>query len=290
MANYQKAEKILIKNHPELDEKWLQDRIAEDPAILGLGDVILKDRERIQPAAGRLDLLLQSANVDAPKRYEVEVQLGKTDEKHIIHTIEYWDIERKMYPQYDHCAVIVAEEVTGRFLNVIGLFGGSIPLIALQVSAIKVGEHLTLTFTRVVDEIRRGLDDDGPDPVALANRAYWEESNKTMLEVADEALGILRTFDASLELSYNKAYIGLTRQGRANNFVYFEPRKNNAVVCIKLPQSEDLDKEFEEAELVLLPYDARYGAYRPRLSKGDLTKHGGLIRKVLEMAYKNAIE
>ena len=49
-------------------------------------------------------------------------QLGKTDESHIIRTIEYWDIERKRYPQYDHTAVIVAEEITSRFLNVIGLF------------------------------------------------------------------------------------------------------------------------------------------------------------------------
>jgi hypothetical protein len=44
-----------------------------------------------------LDLLLQDA--DGNRRYEVEVQLGKTDESHIIRTIEYWDIERKRYPQ-----------------------------------------------------------------------------------------------------------------------------------------------------------------------------------------------
>ena len=30
--------------------------------ILGLGDVVLKDKERIQPRAGRLDLLLQAAD------------------------------------------------------------------------------------------------------------------------------------------------------------------------------------------------------------------------------------
>ena len=60
--------------------------------MLGLGDVILKDKERIQPHAGRLDLLLQDA--DGSRRYEVEVQLGATDENHIIRTIEYWDLER----------------------------------------------------------------------------------------------------------------------------------------------------------------------------------------------------
>jgi len=54
-----------------------------------LGDLIVKDKERIQPGAGRLDLLLQDP--DTNLRYEVEIQLGKTDESHIIRTIEYWD-------------------------------------------------------------------------------------------------------------------------------------------------------------------------------------------------------
>lgn len=43
----------------------------------------------------------------------------------MIRTIEYWDIERKRYPQYEHCAVIIAEDITSRFLNVIQLFNGS---------------------------------------------------------------------------------------------------------------------------------------------------------------------
>lgn len=59
-----RSERVLLQNHPTLDEKWVQDRIAENPAILGLGDLVLKDRERIQPKAGRLDLLLQDADSD----------------------------------------------------------------------------------------------------------------------------------------------------------------------------------------------------------------------------------
>jgi hypothetical protein len=51
--------KIPLKNHPEITEKFIQEKIATEPEILGLGDLILKDKERIQPGAGRLDLLLQ---------------------------------------------------------------------------------------------------------------------------------------------------------------------------------------------------------------------------------------
>jgi len=156
--------------HPELSERWVQERIAEDPSILGLGDVILKDKERIQTAAGRLDLLLQEA--DSSRRYEVEVQLGKTDESHIIRTIEYWDIERKRYPQYDHTAVLVAEDITSRFLNVIGLFNGTIPLMAIQMRAVQLGNSVSLVFTTVLDQVRLGLVDEDEETHEATDRTY----------------------------------------------------------------------------------------------------------------------
>ena len=89
-----KPERISLKEHPQRNEKWVQDRIAEAPSILGLGDLVLKDRSEAQPHAGRLDLLFQDAEED--RRYEVELQLGRTDESHIIRTIDM-DIERRRY-------------------------------------------------------------------------------------------------------------------------------------------------------------------------------------------------
>ena len=111
---YVKPGRIWLKTHPDLTEKWLQDRIGEDPSLLGLGDLVLRDRERPQAGAGRLDLLLQDA--EANRRYKVEIQLGRTDESHIIRTIEYWVIERKRYPQYEHIAVIVAADILAEAL------------------------------------------------------------------------------------------------------------------------------------------------------------------------------
>ncbi len=72
---YTKPELITLANHSEFNERWVQERIAEDPSLLGLGDIILKDKERKQHQAGRLDLLCQ--DVESKRRYEIEVQLGK---------------------------------------------------------------------------------------------------------------------------------------------------------------------------------------------------------------------
>ena len=128
MAKLISLDRISLKNHPNIKEDMIQKFIFDNPKVLGLGDLTPIQREKIQPSGGRLDLLF--ASTDNETRYEIEIQLGATDPSHIIRTIEYWDIEKRRYPQYDHCAVIVAEEITGRFMNVISLFNGSIPLIA----------------------------------------------------------------------------------------------------------------------------------------------------------------
>ena len=49
---YIKPERIALARDPVLNERWVQERIADDPSLLGLGDLILKDQERRQPKAG----------------------------------------------------------------------------------------------------------------------------------------------------------------------------------------------------------------------------------------------
>ena len=255
--DFVKPRRIWLQKHPTLDEKWVQQWIAEDPETLGLGDLVLRDKERHQPHAGRLDLLLQDPESD--RRYEVEVQLGRTDESHIIRTIEYWDIEKKRYPRYEHCAVIVAEDITSRFLNVIGLFNGRIPLVAIQMQVLEVGDKTTIVFTKVLDQIALGEEDDDGDYEA-ANREGWEEyAGKKTLAMMDQCSEILRAFDADLDLNYTQGYVGLVKGGRVNNFVIFGPRKNVLRVEPRLPQSEDLRDELDSSGLDLMGYDAAWG-------------------------------
>jgi hypothetical protein len=285
--NFTRSERISLKLHPELNEKWVQELIPSDPSILGLGELVLRDKERSQPRAGRLDLLLQDP--DTKRRYEVEIQLGPTDEAHIIRTIEYWDIERKRYPQYEHCAVLVAEDITSRFLNVVALFNGMIPLIALQLQTLRVGDHTTLIFTKVMDELSRGLVDEDEDAEAApTDRAYWEKrGTKATVQLADELLGVAREFDPSLELKYNKFYIGLSKEGQAFNFAVFRPRKSTINVEIKLTRAEEIDAKIEQAGIEALEYAARWGAYRLSLHRDDIARHRALLKELMQAAYQS---
>ena len=281
---FAKFEPVSIRNHAELNEKWVQDRIAEDPAILGLGDVVLKDRERIQPKAGRLDILLQDA--ESNRRYEVEIQLGATDESHIIRTIEYWDIERKRYPQYEHTAVIVAEDITSRFLNVINLFNGMIPLIAIQMRALQSGGKVGLVFTTVVDLLSLGLVDEDEEVQEPTDRAYWEaRGSKKTVGMADQLLGFAKQHDASLELKYNKFYIGLARNGEPRNFMVFRPKKEFIRFEVRLKNTPETQERLDSAGLDVMDYDSRWGYYRIRLQPGEIDKHKAILAEIIAEAY-----
>jgi Domain of unknown function (DUF5655) len=284
---YVKPERIYLKNHSEFGERWVQERIAEDPSLLGLGDLVLKDKERRQPRRGRLDLLLQDP--ESYERYEVEIQLGKTDEAHIIRTIEYWDEERKRYPQYDHFAVIVAEDITSRFLNVINLFNGQIPLIALQMSALRIEDRISLIFTTVIDVQLLGLVDEDEEVQVPADRAYWENrASKATLSLADKLLEMLQEWDDQLSLNYRKGHIGLARNGRPNNFVAFIPRKDWLTLYSKLERSDELEAQIEDSDIDW-KYDSRYRQYQLQLGKESFKEHVTLLRGLLREAYEASL-
>jgi hypothetical protein len=282
---YVKAGKLDLKKHSEFSERWVQQRIAEDPSLLGLGDVILKDQERAQPGAGRLDLLFQDP--DASLRYEVEVQLGPTDESHIVRTIEYWDIERKRYPQYDHVAVLVAEDVTSRFLNVISLLNGAIPLVAIQLNAIKIDDKVTLISTTVLDQRTAGLAVEDEEEQEVTDRAYWEKrGTPATVKLADQILEIARSFDQSLQIKYNKFYMGITKDGQPLNFVICRAQKQALRVEPRLKRDEDIEAKLEDAGLDVMEYSSRTGRYRIRLTKGDVDKHRDLLAEILGQAFE----
>ena len=143
---YVRPKIVSMKHDSDITEADIQSLIADDPGVLGLGTLTAVAREVTLPGGGRLDVLLEDG--ESATRYEVEIQLGKTDPSHIIRVIEYWDLQRRLYPQYDHIAVIVAEDITSRFLNVISLFNGVIPVVAVQMTAAEVDERRTVIFTK----------------------------------------------------------------------------------------------------------------------------------------------
>lgn len=277
-------ERISLKDSMDVNEKMIQDYIFENPACLGLGDLSALTKEKTQPAGGRLDLLMAD---DDNTRYEIEIQLGETDPSHIIRTIEYWDTERKRYKKYDHVAVIVAEEITGRFMNVIQLFNGNIPIVALQIAAYKMGDgELAMVFTKVLDQISSG--DEEEDVYEATDRKYWEDrSTKDQLKVVD---GIFEKCEPlkEFEMKYNKFYIGLTKNGIATNPVVFKPRKKYVYMFFyRIKEEEEFGPRLDEAGLTY-DYYAKDSELRVRLNQlKDYTNNKELIDEITAKAVAN---
>lgn len=221
--------KISVKSLRSLgfDERWLQQRIVEDPAILGLGEVTVVERERQMIGGGRLDLLL--ADRESETRYEVELMLGALDESHIIRTIEYWDVERRRFPSLNHCAVIVAEDITSRFLNVISLLNKCVPLIALQMSALDLEDKIGLTFVRVLDLTETFDEIDGEEePQIQVSRAQWDtDGYRESLKVVDMVADALKDQCVQARVTYTNQYIAIGSTGP--NFVWCHPRKSGGL-------------------------------------------------------------
>ena len=277
------AKPVSLRDHPQIDEAWVHQHLIGRPGLLGLGELTVRDHERPQPTGGRLDLLLE----DAPNevRYTVEVQLGRLDESHLVRAIEYWDTESRRFPQYHHVAVVVAEDVTSRFLNVVSLFNRTLPLMAIQLKGYKVEEHFTLIATRVVDLMPLGTEDDNEREAV--NRAYWEQNLPSRsLSIVDRMLELTRDVRQNAELRYRKSYVSVTLGGPVRNFLIFTPQKSAVVAALKLPQEETLTQAIDEAGLDQQPYDTRWGFYRVRVCDADLNER----REKLKELFAKAIE
>jgi len=267
------------------DEKWLQDLISQDPSVLGLGDVSVLHRERTQPAGGRIDLILGDPEEDL--RYEVEIMLGVVDESHIIRTIEYWDVERRRYPAYEHRAVIIAEEITNRFFNVIGLLNKAVPIIAIQLNAFMIESKLSLNFIKVLDVTEEAEEEPGEQ----VDRKYWESrSSKKSLEIMDRIIGFMPKDMGEVRVKYNRGHVTLGTTG--TNFCWFHPRKGSHIHLHISPGAEAREaimKKFEDQGIECGPHRSD-AIMKIILTLREVEANEALIREVLSVAEQRSRE
>ena len=213
--------------------------------------------------------------------------LGATDPSHIVRCIEYWGIERRRYPAYDHVAVLVAEEVTGRFLNVMSLLSGSIPLIAIQLNALQVGDSIVLNFTKVLDQTALREDDTLPPTSEVENRLYWDTRvGEKIMSVCDRVLEMINEkADSPQQFSYRKGYIGLTDGISTRNFIYFSPKKPYVHLSVSLNGREEWLTRLDDAGLPATP--RKSSGVRTTITPEQFEAHRDLIRELVYAAVEN---
>ena len=178
-------------------------------------------------------------------------------------------------------AVLVAEDVTSRFLNIMSLFDGTIPFVAFQLEALKVDEKIILKFVKVLDQrlLRR---DDGTDVVEgkETTRGEWVEyCGEKIMGMVDRALAFINeNADPKRILKYRQQHIGLTDGRRVSNFIWFEPRKSFLHVGYRsVPDAHAWSERLEEAGL---PAEAETGWLKVTVRPEEFADHEDLIREL----------
>ncbi len=259
------------------NKQWLADRLAQDPSQLGLGDLTLVDHQRSQQTGGSLGLLLTDGSDERETRYALDVQLGAADPDQLVRAVERWSHERQQHPNDEHVAVIVAERISSRLLEVMRLMSDSIPLTVLQATAVKVADDTaTLVFTRLLGSQQATSDAPSDDDVALASpkdRAFWESRlSPRSLTFLDELLALIRSLDGEVQPHYAKEYIGLARRGRTHHYVKLTPNRAapQALVVVRLPYSTEQQQMLESAGVEVNGYYESTKSYNLTVSHKTL--------------------
>jgi hypothetical protein len=167
------------------------------------------------------------------------------------------------------------------------MFNGTIPLIALQMKAYKVGDGVTLIFTKILDEVNLGLVDEDEEVQELVDKDYWlKKSSSDVMKLSEECLTIVKLIVPDAEFKYNKPYIGLTTNGYTNNFITIGPRKKYFVLSIRINTNEEVKRLIDESGLELIEDYSRGGAYRLRIFKQDLKDNKELIENLIKIAWE----
>lgn len=257
------GKKIFIRNIGK-DEYWLQDVIFNNPEKLGLGNLVAVKKEKIQNSGGRLDILLKDPNDNS--MYEIEVMLGETDPSHIIRAIEYWDNEKRRYPQRQHFAVLIAENFNRRYFNVIQLLSLNVPMIAIQADLLEIENHKILNFTKVLDIYVEPQDE---TEAKSATEKTWKERAPWTLKLAKRYIEILSEIGEKGKLNFTQSYISIVinnknsyffdKRNKPTSSAWFNVKDEEKVDAIKkIFESKKIDYVYNKSKDFNLTYDINF--------------------------------
>ncbi len=260
-----------------LDEAWLQEQIWDNPSCLGLGDLEGVTKERAVSSGGRLDILLKNPADDS--MYEVEVMLGETDPSHIIRTIEYWDLIKRKWPQRQHFAVLIAERITKRFFNVIQILSGSVPLIAIQVNAIKSPTGYLLHFTTILD-VYEEPDDEVTSEAENYDESFWRKKSAETLNAAQEIFTATSSIYDNSRLGFCKYSVNIVRDGYNQMIVR---RRSGGNVLVELRYGSKRDEIAQLLESRSIQYNDKYKHFVFSLSVSRIAQETELFQRIAEL-------
>lgn len=221
------------------DEAWLQRWIAEKPERLGLGQFEILDQELRQYGSrgGRLDIL--GYRRDLNTYYEIEVMLGECDADHGFRTLDYWARERIKHPNSKHLAVLVAEDLQGRYKTVLETLPQFLPFVGIELKTLRLeaagGVATTFATVAVQPDILLQEEPTGGRVLIPHDEEWWRERHGSeYVELVYEIHRLCEEEIGSSRIDFTAAsYVSLKKGRRA--WLPMWPRKEGVYVYIPDP-------------------------------------------------------
>ena len=167
--------------------------------------------------------------------------LGECDADHGFRTLDYWARKRLKKPNSKHFAVLIAEDLSGRYKSVIETLSQRLPFIGIEIKVLKIGlsEEVATIVTDIVAQPDDLMIDAGDEPVSVSStnsqpkdRAWWEAKGSTaflntvdvLAKFCTENVGPSRTDYTA------QSYVSLKKGRRC--WLPMWPRSNGAYVFI----------------------------------------------------------
>lgn len=280
------GKKIFIRTAGK-DEYWLQDIIYDNPKVLGLGNLVPVNKEKKQSKGGRLDILLKEP--EEKIMYEVEVMLGETDPSHIIRSIEYWDNEKRKYPQRQHFCVLVAESFDRRYFNVIQLMSLNIPMIAIQADLIEFNNDHVLNFTKIIDIYTEP--EENEEDIKQVNESTWNLDSPWTNVNAKEFYNILKDEANKVHIGYTQSYISISIDGK-NAYSFHKRTKPTSALFFSIKDEEKIDiiKKLLEQNDTFYQYNDRYKEFLITVDIDMIKRNRELFLKIHNIRFKKVVE
>ena len=261
-------------------EKWLQTQVANDPGILGLGDLRVIGAEKRQDFGRRIDLVLRDHA--GQRRYIVELMRGEADDSHVMRCLAYYTEEKTRAPKIDYCAVLVAEGFPQPLLRVIQELEKNVPCIAIQLQGLRVAGHLVLSFVNRLDARTLMDQDESVDPTGSNAGEGKANFSQEIEDVVRKLFGLVReSSPASLQLNHKKRYVGLANSGVPCNFIVFWPNRHFLWMGVKGIAPKDWIRSLQAQKM-----EAEFSRRRlwVKLTAGDVRAHHPILRRLIRSA------
>lgn len=106
----------------------------------------------------------------------------------------------------------------------------------------------------------------------------------------DQLHALVESFAPGFELKYNKFFIGLYKEGRAQNFLAFKPQRAGIRIELKMELDVTSIQKLEDVGIEVMPYAQYWSVHPIRVTEAQIKEHRNLLIEIFQKSFDTYFE